>query len=139
MVKHGGGSILVWGCVSANGFGGLVHNLGTKNAEKYQKILIHHAVPSGTRLHGEKFIFQHDNDPKRTGLMEWPPQSPDLNIIEQIWDHLDREKNEKQPKSLDELWTILQNAWKNILLMFYKNYKIAFPNASVQSYIQNIE
>ena len=92
-VKHGGGSILVWGCLSADGVGDLVRIHGTIDAEKYRQILIHHAVPSGTRLIGPKFIFQHDNDPKHTAnkvnqylrrkeqrgileLMEWPPQSP---------------------------------------------------------------
>ena len=47
-------------------------------------------------------------------LMEWPPQSPDLNIIEQVWDHLDREKVQKQPKSVEELWKVLKNAWHTI-------------------------
>ena len=46
--------------------------------------------------------------------MEWPPQSPNLNILESIWDHLEREKIEKQPKSGEELWAVLQNAWNNI-------------------------
>ena len=36
-------------------------------------------------------------------LMEWPPHSPDLNIIEQVWDHLDREKIQMQPKAGEEL------------------------------------
>ena len=42
-------------------------------------------------------------------LMQWLSRNSDLNIIEQIWDHLDREKNEKQPKSVKEFSTILQN------------------------------
>ena len=32
-----------------------------------------------------------------------PPQSPDLNIIEAVWDHLDRERNKRQPTSKEEL------------------------------------
>ena len=42
------------------------------------------------------------------------PQSPDLNIIETVWDHLDRERSRKQPKSKEELWEVLKEAWYNI-------------------------
>ena len=28
----------------------------------------------------------------------------DLNIIEAVWDHLDRERNKRQPTSKEELW-----------------------------------
>ena len=44
--------------------------------------------------------------------MEWSPQSPDLNIIEAVWDHLDRERNKGLPK--EELWEILKEAKYNI-------------------------
>ena len=72
----------------------------------------------------ELFNFQYHDDPKHTAngieiilrektcdktltVLDWPPQSPDLNIIEAVWDHLDRERNKGQPKSKEELWEVL--------------------------------
>ena len=43
-----------------------------------------------------------------------PPQSSDLNIIEAVWDHPDRERNTRQPTSKEELWDVLQEAWRTI-------------------------
>ena len=45
-VKHGGGSIMVWECLTANGMGNSVRIVGIMDAEKYRQILIHHATPS---------------------------------------------------------------------------------------------
>ena len=42
-VKHGG-SIMVWGCLTANGVGDLVKIDGIMNTEKYRQILIHHPI-----------------------------------------------------------------------------------------------
>ena len=46
--------------------------------------------------------------------MNWPPQSPDLNPIEMVWDELDRRVEEKQPTSAQHMGELLQDSWKSI-------------------------
>ncbi len=60
-VKHGGGSVMVWGCMSAAGTGELQFIEGTMNTNMYCDILKQSMVPSLRRL-GRMAVFQHDND-----------------------------------------------------------------------------
>lgn len=130
-VKHGGGSVMVWGCFSSHGTGDLVRIHGIMKKEQYKTILEKNAVPSGLRLIGNGFIFQQDNDPKHSSKlcrgylerkeangvlknMTWPPQSPDLNPIELLWEELDRKVRDACPSSQEDLWRILQDSWKSI-------------------------
>ncbi len=48
-------SLLVWGCISADGMGSLHVLEGTMNAERYIKVLEQHMLPSRGRL------YQQDN------------------------------------------------------------------------------
>ena len=56
-VKHGGGSIMVWGAISASGTGDLVKIHGIMDKKVYHNILVRHGVPSWSRLIGPGFIF----------------------------------------------------------------------------------
>jgi transposase len=75
--------------------------------------------------------FVQDNNPKHTSRlckgsltkkesdevlqqMTWPPQSPDFNPIEMVWDELDQRVKEKQPTSAQHMWELLQDSWKSI-------------------------
>ncbi len=66
-VKHGGGNVMVWGCMSAAGTGELQFIEGTMNGNMYCDILKQSMIPSLRRL-GRRAVFQH-NDPKHTSKM----------------------------------------------------------------------
>ncbi len=59
-VKHGGGSIMVWGCMCPAGTGEQQFIEGTMNANMYCDILKQSMIPSLRRL-GRRAI-QHDNN-----------------------------------------------------------------------------
>ncbi len=59
-VKHGGRSVMVWGCMIAAGTGELQFIEGTMNANMYCDILKQSMIPSLRRL-GRRAVFQHDN------------------------------------------------------------------------------
>ena len=60
--------------------------------------------------------------------MEWPPQSPDLNIIVAVWDYLDRKKLEKQPTTAKQLWDVFRDAWNNIPGNFLQKLQDCIPH-----------
>lgn len=122
---------MIWGYFGNNKVGDFVQVSGIMDKHAYKTIFEDHAIPSGKHLIGRGFIFQQDNDPKHTSklckefleqrfrrrrlnIMEWPPQSPDLNPIELLWDHLDREIRKTCPTSAKDLLNHLRIAWENI-------------------------
>ncbi len=127
-VKHGGGSIMRWGCFSAAGTGRLVAIEGKMNAAKYRDILDENLLQSAQDLRlGRRFTFQQDNDPKHTAkitkewlhnnsvtVLEWPSQSPDLNPIEHLWRDLKMAVHQRLPSNLTELERICKEECQRI-------------------------
>ncbi|KAI4883797.1 hypothetical protein NFI96_031425, partial [Prochilodus magdalenae] len=127
-VKHGGGSIMFWGCFSAKGTGLLHRITGKMDGAMYRTILRDNLLPSARDLKmGRGWVFQHDNDPKHTAkatkdwlkknhikVMEWPSQSPDLNPIENLWRELKVRVAKRQPTNLHDLERICKEEWAKI-------------------------
>ena len=62
-VKHGGGSVLMWGCMSAACVGELRFIDVIMNSQMYCSILKEKMLPS-LRALGRRALFQHDNEPE---------------------------------------------------------------------------
>lgn len=130
-VKGGNGGVMVWGAMGNSQVGHLKRIVGIMDKDVYYGILKHHGVPSGKDKIGGDWIYQQDNDPKHTAkkckqylekkaaelgftIMAWPPQSPDLNPIELLWDEVERRVRELRPTSELDLWEKLQQVWNNM-------------------------
>ncbi|KAF7664638.1 hypothetical protein LDENG_00170880, partial [Lucifuga dentata] len=128
-VKHGGGSVMVWGCFAASGPGRLAVIDGTMNSALYQKILKENVRPSVRDLKLKRtWVMQQDNDPKHTSkstsewlkknkmkVLEWPSQSPDLNPIEMLWHDLKQAVHARKPSSVAELKQFCKEEWARII------------------------
>ncbi|KAG2466903.1 TCB1 transposase, partial [Polypterus senegalus] len=127
-VKHGGGSIMLWGCFSAAKTGRLVRIKGKMTAAMYRDILDENLLQSALNLRlGRRFNFQQDNDPKHTAkiskewlqdnsvnVLEWPSQSPDFNPIKHLWRDLKMAVHRRFPSNLMELERCCKEEWAKL-------------------------
>lgn len=130
--KHGGGSIMIWSCISCIGVGWMCKIDSIMDKELYGTILRDELrktvklVCQETGLRTNQIIFQQDNDPKHTSgtvkdylkkqkfvVMDWPSQSPDLNPIEHMWALVKRRLNDYDtpPSGMQELFERVTDVW----------------------------
>ncbi len=62
------------------------------------------------------WFLEHDNEFTEATLLKWPPQSPDLNPIEHLWDVVEREIHimDLQPTNLQQLCDAFMSIWTKI-------------------------
>lgn len=122
-------SVMIWGCVTFHGFRKLEKVNGNLNSEKYMGILERNLPAVINSFQGDDYIFQQDNAPCHVSnsMMQffaekgfltttWPPQSPDINIIENLWKMLKKSLKDTniEFRSRDELYAEIEKHWNLI-------------------------
>jgi len=111
------------------------------NAERYQEeILQPYVLPLARANRGFTLVYDgatcHTERTTRTFLgnnrvntLAWPAKSPDLNVIEHVWDQLQRRvrKNGPLPVTRHELRQLIEREW-NLPQAFLRNYVMSMQS-----------
>lgn len=138
-----GGTIMVWAGIRVGGRTDLVLIRGTMTAEKYCHEVVEPIVAPLRQQLGRNFMFMQDNARSHTAraainafrehditLLDWPPQSCDMNPIEHAWDLLKRKAFEALPQNLiteQDLFLHLSRTWNRIPQATFDNLILSMP------------
>ena len=118
----------MWGCCTARGLGYCYLFNESLDAKLLKRILSTHLLPSA-QLHfeqhpPEQWWFLQDNDPKHTSreitnwlhnngvaCLDFPPYSPDLNPMENLWNDLARRVEQREVETMEQLQDVVAEEW----------------------------
>lgn len=144
-------SVMVWGAISAKGPCGFhIFEKNEKlNAETYIKLLDCN-LKINMKLSNTQ-IFMQDSAPSHTAhlvknwfnnraislLPSWPPNSPDLNVIENCWEIMKRRVAAIQPTSHDDLVKSLTEIWRSEITAEYCGSLVHSMPRRIQGVLKN--
>ena len=123
------GGIMYLGIICRSGPVAFVRVDGTMTAFKYENLLFDHLLPFLEENRRSDFEFMQDNARVHTAkrlcapteegffyregitVFAWPPKSPDLNPIENIWGRMKMILSKVRPQNLEELDVAVRSAW----------------------------
>lgn len=137
------GGVMVWGAITYYGTLEL-EVVSSKMTGNSYKMMLENKFPKIREIFGPlPWIFQQDNAPVHTAgvvrnwismqnveTLSWPPYSPDLNIIENVWGWLTRKvyENGRQFETKTELIRSIRAAWSEISLNYLESIYNSMPN-----------
>ena len=127
-ISTGDVKIGVWGAICGYDKTSLLTYSDNMNSTKYSEVLKNQLISLVKRLpKGKKYTYQCDLAPWHTSnmvkeqirklkinILEWPPNSPDLNVIEELRSIIDKRLALKSINTKEELPKGLQEEWDEI-------------------------
>ena len=127
----------MWGCVAASGVGYCHIYNESMDAKDLIRILDANLLASVDLVFPETpremWYLLHDNAPTHRAnitkawlhnhgitRVEFPPYSPDLNIIENVWQYIEVRVEARRPTTIEQLQDIIAEEWENIPKKFLK-------------------
>ena len=131
-----GGSVMVWGSITAHGRTPLVVIAGNLTGIRYRDEIVQPYVIPFIHAQDNNVTFQQNNaqphvarvvrdylTEQHVDLLSWPAVSPDLSPIEHVWDEMERRLRHlpNQPVTSAEMSPALIRIWNNIPQAFFNN------------------
>jgi transposase len=141
-VKHSP-SLMFWGCFAYVGLGPIIPLHGSVTGAIHAETIKKYVVPTLQKFFSRGGIFQEDNatphkskvatavrEAYRIKKLSWPPQSPDLNPIENLWHEMKDSIRRKSPapSNLQELKKYVKRAWKDLPPEYYQRLIDSMPD-----------
>lgn len=126
---HGGSSVMIWAAIFQGGRSQLAVLDGNQTAESYVRTLNNFLLPILEENDRDDYVFQQDGAAIHTAYLTkhflllrnirvicWPPHSPDLNPIENVWGLLARKvyANDRTFETKTELQGAIVQAWQQL-------------------------
>ena len=134
----------VWACFCARGVGYSYIFNDILDSKLLLHVLDSHLLQSAAlHFHSdppEQWHFLQDNDPKHksrlvqawlhnhgVACIDFPPYSPDLNPIENLWNYLARRVEAKQAETMEQLQEVVAEEWAAVPLEFIRTLAHSMP------------
>lgn len=135
-------SLMVWACFSYHGVGDLVFLPRNENMNQnnYLELLCDFLPGSfeicnaatfmqdGAPCHRAKSVLAWLHDCQIDFLEDWPPNSPDLNPIENIWSIMKRRVQRRDISDVTKLQAAIREEWQNLDQITINNLAASLPS-----------